>query len=702
MLHYTELEFEKLIQIAKQARIIRTNKKVSYYNLSTSFDIETTSVYHKNEKVAFMYIWMYQIEDVCVYGRTWNEFREFMFTLKKAFALNTKRFLVTYVHNLSYEFQFMLYELEWKNVFAVDERKPIKAICDLGIEFRDSYILSGLSLEKTANNLTSTKLEKLVGNLDYTKIRHARTTLSQDELDYCEYDVKIVVAYIREQINEYGDITKIPMTNTGRVRKYVRDKCYFTNKCHKKSNKGKFQRYRKMMLDLTLTSDVYLALKQSFQGGYTHANHIYTNQLLKNVSSIDFTSSYPSVMLSEKFPMSRAKELDFDYNEMMNNRAKYNYIVLVELENVLPNMYEHYISESKCLELEKPIINNGRVASCSRLKMWCTEIDLDIINQCYKYEYITIHECYGFLKNYLPKPIIESILQLYQDKTTLKGVKGKEAEYLKSKGMLNSIYGMSVTDVVQKMNTFDGCEWVKEEPNFDEEIEKYNKNKKRFLYYPWGIFVTAYARRNLWLGIVNFGKDYVYSDTDSIKCLNYENHIPFIEKYNELITKKIETVLEYYGLDKTLMKPKTIKGVEKPIGVWDFEGTYDYFKTLGAKRYLVYEEEDFQLTVAGLSKRNGINYMKRVCNNEVQKVFDMFNDELYIPSCETGKHTHTYIDNTYELDVTDFNGVTYHVKTNSGVHLSECEFTLSLSKQYAKFIEDFRNGYIFKGVTANA
>ena len=56
----------------------------------------------------------------------------------------------------------------------------------------------------------------------------------------------------------------------------------------------------------------------------------------------------------------------------------------------------------------------------------------------------------------------------------------------------------------------------------------------------------------------------------------------------------------------------------------------------------------------------------------------------------------------YELDVTDFNGVVYHVKTNSGIHLSECEFTLSLSKQYAKFIEDFRNGYIFKGVTANA
>ena len=55
---------------------------------------------------------------------------------------------------------------------------------------------------------------------------------TENELAYCNNDVEIVLAYINEQIEQYGNITKIPMTNTGRVRKFVKDKCYFTEKNH--------------------------------------------------------------------------------------------------------------------------------------------------------------------------------------------------------------------------------------------------------------------------------------------------------------------------------------------------------------------------------------------------------------------------------------------------------------------------------------
>ena len=63
-----------------------------------------------------------------------------------------------------------------------------------------------------------------------------------------------------------------------------------------------------------------------------------------------------------------------------------------------------------------------------------------------------------------------------------------------------------------------------------------------------------------------------------------------------VINKQLKT-LEYYNLNPNLLSPKTVKGEIKPLGVWDFEGYYTRFKTLGAKRYLVEEDDNLYLTV---------------------------------------------------------------------------------------------------------
>ena len=97
------------------------------------------------------------------------------------------------------------------------------------------------------------------------------------------------------------------MTNTGRVRKYVRDACYIGDS--KVGRASRYKRYRNIMSDLTLTTDVYNQLKRAFMGGFTHANANYVGDIVENVTSIDFTSSYPSVMVSEKVPMSRFKSV---------------------------------------------------------------------------------------------------------------------------------------------------------------------------------------------------------------------------------------------------------------------------------------------------------------------------------------------------------------------------------------------------------
>lgn len=697
MIHYKEminyletLEFD----------VIKNNKKVEFYNVECGFDIETTSMKSDGVKTAFMYVWQIGIGygNTVFYGRTWNEFLDCCEQLADFFGTHETKRLVVYVHNLGYEFQFMRKYFEWLDVFSASERKPIKALCTLGIEFRDSYILSGYSLENTAKNLTKHKVKKLVGDLDYSLIRHHETPLTQAEIDYCINDIQIILAYINEQIEYCGDISKIPMTNTGRVRNYVRNKCYQGDS--KVGRANRFTRYRKIMQALTIDTSTYKQLKRAFMGGFTHANANYSNKVLEGVTSIDFTSSYPSVMVSEKFPMSRFKDLDIRSVEQLEVYVeKYALVFDVKFENIQAKItQENYISESKCFNLEKPVINNGRVSSAESLITTLTDVDYTIMKQCYTWSDISISNVKYAHKAYLPKAICESILALYQGKTELKDVEGFEVEYLLSKGMLNSIYGMCVTDVVKEQATYLGDEWDTEKPNMGTEIDDYNKSRNRFLYYAWGIWVTAYARRNLWTGIIAAGDDYVYSDTDSLKILNYENHKPYIEWFDDQIITKMNDMCDFYKFDKSLLNPKTKKGVNKMLGVWDYEGTYKNFKTLGAKRYLYQDDYGMQLTLAGLSKQKGLKHMLEVCDGDELKVFEMFDDSLYIPSDKTGKMTHTYLDEPQSLNVIDHTGNAIMVHTLTGVHLENCEFTLSISNRYKEFLNQLSKGYIYKGV----
>ena len=694
MKHISELNKEILLSVKPK---FTYNHHQSYYaEIPLAFDIETTSTYINENKFANMYVWAFGLADSVYYGRTWQEFVEFTELLSETWELTKYARAIIYVHNLGYEFQFMRKWFTWEKVFAVDERKPLKALTESGIEFRDSYILSGFNLAKTAENLTEHKIEKLVGDLDYSLIRHHETPITDTEWGYIENDIVIIINYIDEQINQYGSIAKIPLTNTGRVRDFTRSKCF--NNDEGKRDNNKRRKYHNLMGNMVLTSDDYIQLKRAFMGGFTHASSLHSGKVLENVASIDFTSSYPSVMISEKFPMSSPKSVEVDSLAELENLMK-NYCVVfdVRYKNIKSSIgYENYISESKTRNLINGVSNNGRIFSADNLETTITELDYNIIKNTYDYSEIYVSNVKTMYKGFLPKPIIDSVLELYQGKTELKGVKGKETEYLLSKGMLNSIYGMTVTDIAKDDHTYD-TEWDVEPVDLEDVLNKHNKSKNRFLYYAWGVWVTAYARFNLWTGILAIGEDYVYSDTDSIKFLNPDNHQEYIEMYNQKLSEKQSKVIEHYDLNPELFKPKTIEGIEKPIGVWDFEGLYSRFKTLGAKRYLSEHENELEITIAGLSKKNGLRYMLNKSGSNTG-VFRMFNNSLFIPKSDTGKNTHTYIDESKTVEIEDYLGNKATVTELSGVHLESAEFTLNISKDYQKFLSLLKEGFIWKGV----
>ena len=674
---YPDIDWDFIAEDIKSIIRLSNSRKVRYYEIPVAFDIETTSFQSTgNEKLATMYAWGLSINGHVILGRQWHEFEDVYNDLVSMFKPTEKERLLIYIQNLSYEFQFMCKRFKWKKVFALKERKPIYAITEENVEFRCSYMLSSYSLEKMGENLQKYKIKKLVGDLDYSLIRHYNTPLSEKEWKYLINDVQVVVAYIQEAAENDGGYHKIPLTNTGYVRNYCRKICF----------QDKY--YRLLMKSLILDFDEYKQLKRAFQGGYTHANWHTSKQIVENMDCFDFTSSYPYVMVSEKFPMSQSKLVEpQNMEEMLDYLSKYCCLFDVEFNKIDGwHSPDHIISLSKCRKVEGEITNNGRIIYADRIQTTITEVDWESIVRFYKWEDMKISNFRIYKKQYLPHQFVKAILKLYKDKTELKGVDGKEVEYMRSKGMVNSAYGMCVTDIIRDEETFDD-EWVKNKADGLDAIERYNSNKNRFLFYPWGIWVTAYARRNLFTGIYEFQEDYIYSDTDSIKGINSHKHMDYINKYNSIVKMKLEKACEYHKIPIEDTKPKTIKGIEKPLGVWDFDGHYDRFKTLGAKRYMTEANGEISITVAGLAKTHAVPYMKKLSRIKNMDIFDIFDEDLYIPGEHTGKSIHTYNDVEFSSQLEDYLGNIAIVHEYSSIHLAPAEYSLSIDSNYLNLLK---------------
>lgn len=666
--------------------------KIHYLNIPCSFDIETTSFYDGLAKKAIMYIWTCNINGTTFYGRTWTQFVDLCHLIAEVFECNKfNRRCIIYIHNLEYEFQFMRKWFDWHDIFADDKRSPLYCSTTDGIEFRCSYRLSGYSLAKLADELNTYKTKKMVGDLDYYKLRHSMTPLTDKEFKYCTQDTQVVVCYIQEEIerNE-NNIAKIPYTKTGYVRRFCQQFCLASSGKQDDVSRLKGMKYRDVMQSLTLTYDQYKMCKAGFQGGFTHANVNYVNKTLTQVSSIDFTSSYPFTMMAQYFPMSSPREVEVkDLRDLNFYLANYCCLFEVQFINLQPlTTNENPISSSRCSYLKDYHINNGRVINAGILETTITELDYDIFRNFYRWDGIKVGKFLTFYKGYLPTSFVKALVQLYKDKTQLKGVEGKEVEYLLSKGMLNSAYGMAVTDIVREDLEYHqelfADEWQTGSETPVSQLKRYNRNPSRFLYYPWGVWVTAHARHNLFKGIREFGSDYVYSDTDSIKAINMDRHMEFIKNYNLHVREQLQAAADFHGIPMEDFEPKTIKGEPKLIGVWDFEGTYDRFKTLGAKRYLVQHGNDIEFTVAGVNKKAIKEYMLEKYG--LDGVFDAFTRSLDIPKGRTGKLTHTYIDQEWQGRLVDYNGVPFDYYEKSSIHMEPAPFKISMLDAFWDYI----------------
>lgn len=683
--YHTLEEFSNWLE-NKEFEYKKSNKKISYLNVPCCFDIEVSSyeTAPSENRVGIMYGWTFSFFGYVVLGRTWNEFIELTEILETKLSLNcSDTRLIVYVHNLSYEFQFIRKRLEWYKIFALEKREVVQAVTMGGIEFRCSYKLSGYSLANLSNQLHKYKIEKLVGDLDYKLIRSPYTPLTEKEINYMVHDVQEVVAYIQELIERESDITRLPLTKTGFVRRYCRHSCLY-NKQNKRDS-SKFLAYRKLMKNMQLSEETYKVLKSAYMGGYTHANAMYVDMTIKNVGSYDLTSAYPAHMTMEQFPMSTFNKIKLINSNQLEYLLKSKACLMkIAFKNLRPKfIFENYLSFSKCFNMKQPTLNNGRIVSAEILETYLTELDFEIVRKCYHWDEFIITDFYIADKGYLPKDLILSVLKLYKDKTELKDIIEKTVEYMQSKEYINSVYGMTVTDPLREEILYNANnEWEKKEPNIEEALEHYNNGKNRFLYYAWGVWITAYTRRTLWDAIFYLAEDYVYSDTDSTKMMNYEKHRQFFERYNNYIINKLKIACNYQKIDINLCMPKNKKGEIKILGIWEEEKPYNKFKTLGAKRYLTENNNNLKITIAGVNKIKGSKYLQSEYGD---KAFDAFSDTLYFPKEHTGKNTHIYQDEEMTGYAFDYLGNYFEYDELSSIYMEESDYSLSITQQFLDY-----------------
>lgn len=644
-------------RIKKSNPLIQPTK--CYIEHLMTFDIETSTIEKTDGSFeGYMYHWQVCIDGFVCFGRTWKEFLTFLRKMNRALKnYNEQHKLICYIHNFSYEFQFLYSWIKLTNVFAIDKRKPLKAISkDFNIEFRCSYLLSNMNLKKFIENTPNAHYFKGSGDLDYKKVFTPKSILTMSELGYCYNDVmglyEAIIYLLREDT-----LTTIPLTSTG----YVRREC--------RNNMRKNKKNRKQFLDLKLDDKLYQLCKDSFRGGNTASNRYKTNFINYDVSSYDMSSAYPYAMISGLYPITPFQEetitsLDMldDYNNRYCTLAYYSF-ENVKLKKGIPFPYIPY---SKCIEFIAPSYDtqfkgkeycyNGRILEAAFIKIAMTNYDYQIFMNQYDYdeENVRVEDFYYSHKGFLPKELINTVLEFFTLKSQLKGIDGKEYEYMKSKNKLNSLYGMIVTDIIRQENLFN-YQWEKGE---NSTLEEYYSKRNNFLTYQWGLFVTAICRTNLQKAIDKIGLDCVYIDTDSLKYCG--SHDEVFEHINQEMID--------WCIQNDIINYVEVGNHKYFLGLFEKEKGYNEFVTLGAKKYAFNQNGKIGITVAGLNKKSGAKELELkggLSNFKIgTEFFDSgrktvyYNDDkkhfLIVQGCKIENASNiALVDTTYTLGMTD-------------------------------------------------
>ena len=535
--------------------------KEFYCKQFISLDTETSHNHNDEAPECWIYQWAFSFNQRLYYGRKPSDLIKRLKDIIQFYDINEHRHIVVFVHNLPYDFSYLSLFLrdafgDPVHLLASEPHKPFYIIYENGLEFRCSYKLSNDSLERWGNKL-GIRHPKIVGAIDYDAIKYQDTPLPRNDWRYMFTDCIALDECLKKQMEIYGDnIITMPLTSTG----YPRRELYraFNGHGHHGRKRNKERDHFK---DTRLEVDSYLAYNNEFSGGITHGNRYYKGKTLKgNIRHRDFRSHYPT---QQQRPMPMSKPVKFTDRTTMQYLAQYagEYAILCKvcLEDVrlkskgitLPYLQTSHVlaQHSKGIRM---LDDNGRIIQYKGQSiMWLDYWELKLILEQYDYTYILIMETYASRLAPLPSWMVETINHHFKLKSDLSALV-KEAKaanldrdkiltlslnLMKSKNMLNGIYGVSATNPIRQDITIDGNIWhitPADEDLIGEKLNDYYKSYKHCMRYPWGCYTTIYARLQLMEVYKIIGaKNFIYADTDSMFYFSTPEIEARLDEYNK-------------------------------------------------------------------------------------------------------------------------------------------------------------------------
>ena len=231
---------------------------------------------------------------------------------------------------------------------------------------------------------------------------------------------------------------------------------------------------------------------------------------------------------------------------------------------------------------------------------------------------------------------------------------------------------MSATDPIHQEILYNGGQYKRSSYDTMTAKEKEKALLAAPFPYQWGVYTTAYARRQLQKAIDLCGDKLIYCDTDSVKV---KGTVP-IEKLNEEFLKKAINTGAYAD-DRN--------GKRHYCGIFEQDARYQRFITQGAKRYAYEKDGHLGVTVSGVTKQRNEETGEYFAVEELGRL------ENFVPGMtwvKAGGTMAVYNDND-NFDYTDpETGKTIHISPN--VSIIPTTYKMAYARDYEQLLGEIQ------------